>query len=283
MNSGLAHLEVPDAAGAGLIRALVQYPTEVSARGVQIGSYQFDATLDAPVAKGRFPVCLISHGGGGSHLLYRSITTHLSEQGFITVSVEHPGDNRRDRSLMHTDQAAIERPRHVSRVIDALLNDPRFERAAIPQGMSIVGHSMGGYTALALLGGQPWSRTGQSLPVSADPRIACGVLLAPATDWYRAPHALEQVRAPLLVMVGGQDTLTPPEAIRAALAGLPASTSLTWHLVERAGHFAFLTPFPAAMVSPDFPPSQDPDGFDRVRFHQELPQLILDFLFRHRA
>lgn len=31
-------------------------------------------------------------------------------QGFITVSVEQLGDIRHDRSLTHTDQAAIERP-----------------------------------------------------------------------------------------------------------------------------------------------------------------------------
>ncbi len=39
--------------------------------------------------------------------------------------------------------------------------------------------------------------------------------------------------------------------------------------------------FPAARVHPDFPPSQDPPGFDRARFHEEMNAEIAGFLARH--
>jgi len=34
------------------------------------------------------------------------------------------------------------------------------------------------------------------------------------------------------------------------------------------------------MTSPAFPPSQDPPGFDRARFHKELNAGVLRFLRR---
>jgi len=53
---------------------------------------------------------------------------------------------------------------------------------------------------------------------------------------------------------------------------------ITHHIVENAGHFSFLSPFPETMVSPDFPPSQDPEEFDRAVFHHRLSGEIIAFL-----
>ncbi|HET8869476.1 MAG TPA: alpha/beta fold hydrolase [Aquabacterium sp.] len=280
MNAGLCDLVVTNPLAPAPIRAIVLYPTLAPTSGVEIGPYHFDTTRDAPLADGIWPLCLISHGGGGSHLLYRSIATDLARHGLVVVCVEHPGDHRGDRSLTGTDQAALTRPAHVSRVLDAMLADTRFGACIAREEISIVGHSMGGYTALALLGGQPWTRRAQPLPVQADARIGRGVLLAPATDWYRAPGALNAVTAPLLVVTGERDVVTPAAAIQQTLAHLPPHTPVSWCSVPDAGHFAFLTPFPAEMVKPDFPPSQDPPGFDRHQFHQALPGIIRRFLSR---
>lgn len=280
MNSGLRHLTVHDRALGLSYPALVQYPTTAPASGVDIGPYRFDATPDAPVASGRFPVCVISHGGGGSHLIYRSIGTYLAAHGFIVVCPEHPGDNRNDRSLVNTDEAAARRPRHVSLAANAILDDVELGAVADASRLCIVGHSMGGFTALALAGGLPWSRPGLRIDTEADARFKAAVLLAPATGWYLAPHALDQVHIPLLVLTAELDQVTSPDAIRLALRGLPPTTPLTFDVIAGAGHYSFITPFPPPMRRPDFPPSTDPDGFDREAFHQVLPQRIGEFL-RH--
>ena len=47
--------------------------------------------------------------------------------------------------------------------------------------------------------------------------------------------------------------------------------------VKNAGHLSFLAPFPESMRNKNFPPSQDPDGFDREAFHETLKAEILDF------
>lgn len=278
MNVGVRQLAVPDPDSATPSPAIVQYPTTAPSTGLTIGPYHFDGTLDATPAPGRFPLCVVSHGGGGSHLLYRSIGAHLAANGYVVVSPEHPRDNRNDRSESNTDRAVQHRPSHASRTIDTVLADSLLGPVVDGSRIAAIGHSMGGLTALALVGGQPWSRTRVPIATASDPRVSVAVLLAPASDWFLAPSALEAVEVPLLAIVGERDEVTPPSRIQQALEGLPAATSLTFDVVPGAGHYAFLTPFPAAMRRPDFPPATDPEGFDREAFHLELPCRIETFL-----
>ena len=62
------------------------------------------------------------------------------------------------------------------------------------------------------------------------------------------------------------------------LRGLPADTPLDYQAVPGAGHFAFMSPFPPAMVSPAFRPSQDPPGFDRAAYQSHLREEVLAFV-----
>ncbi len=280
MFSGLARLRAIDPATGAEFPVYVQYPTLTPPRGAELGPFHFEATMDAPPAPGRFPVCVIAHGGGGSPLLYRTIATHLACRGYIVIAPEFPGDNRNDRSLVNTDTAATRRPRQTSRAIDALLADARFRDHADPQRVVMVGHSMGGFTALALAGAQAWSRDARPLATERDSRLRAAVLLAPATEWFSAPHALDRVAVPLLVLMGENDTVTPPERIRAILSALPTAAPCTFTTVAGAGHYSFLAPFPPALRRPDFPPANDPPGFDRENFHRELPRVVEEFLSR---
>lgn len=278
MPAGLRSLTVSDAALDLAYPAVVCYPTEATSSGTMLGPYHFDATADAPVAAGQHALAVLSHGGGGSHLLYRSIATHLAAHGWIVVCLEHPNDNRNDRSLVNTDVAAARRARHASLAIDAVVSHDLLGAHVDATRIAAIGHSMGGVTALSLLGGQPWSITRVPLEVHHDARVRAAVLMAPATDWFMAPDSLARVHAPLLVYVAEHDPVTPPARVRAVLANLPSSTRCEIREVAGGGHFAFQTPFPAAMRRPDFPPSQDPPGFDREALHAHLPADILDFL-----
>ena len=149
----------------------------------------------------------------------------------------------------------------------------------------MIGHSIGGYTALAVAGGHPMAlphqtATGVAQPVEVelDARVVAAVLLAPALPWLMAPGALADVHVPLLVRVGERDELLPAELVERVLAGLPATTRVDYQVVPGAGHFSFQTPFPPAMVSPTFPPSQDPPGFDRPAYQRQLLDEVTAFL-----
>jgi predicted dienelactone hydrolase len=277
MNSGFRHFSIPDPVFGGTFPAIVQYPSAQPAAGVDVGPFHWEATLDAPIAPGRFPVCVISHGAGGSHLLYRSIATHLARSGWIVVCPEAPRDNRNDRSLSYSDQAVTNRCLQLAATLDALFSHAQLGPAADRQRVGLVGHSLGGCAALALAGGQPWSRHGTPIQVQPDARFKAAVLMAPASAYYRAPGALAKVAVPLLVLAGEKDDVTPADDIRQTLQPVVAAAPCEFVVVKDAGHYSFITPFPEAMRAPGFPPSQDPAGFDREQFHRELPAIIETF------
>ena len=51
-------------------------------------------------------------------------------------------------------------------------------------------------------------------------------------------------------------------------------------LVKNAGHFSFMSPWPKSLQKPQFPPFQDPPGFDRESFQDKLNSEVLSFLSR---
>ena len=64
-----AGIQVPGADHGGPFTALLHYPCDLAATATRFGPYELDVSVDAPVAPGRFPLVLISHGSGGSPLL----------------------------------------------------------------------------------------------------------------------------------------------------------------------------------------------------------------------
>ncbi len=262
----------------------VLYPTNALAQRIPVGLYQLDVAPDAPVAPGSFPLVLVSHGTGSSGLLHRQLAQALVGQGYAVGLLEHPHNNRDDDSWANTPQNLVARPRHLQLALDTLLHDAHLGPALYPEAVALIGHSMGGYAGLAAAGGQPAAvgpagAPGPAIPVpAADARVRALVLLAPALPWYAAPGSLRGVRVPLLVLAAEKDEYLPPAHSEQIMRGVPATTPLTLRVVPNAGHFSFLTPFPPQRVRPDFPPSQDPPGFDRPQFQAELAREVASFL-----
>lgn len=279
--------EVIDAEGGEAIRLLAMYPGVAPEQPVQMGPYSLSAAMGGPVAAGVFPLVVISHGTGGSHLLYRTLASHLARHGYVVVMPEHPRNNRNDNTLGGTATILMNRPRHIRVVMDWAFSHEGFEGSIEPGSAAVVGHSLGGYTALALAGGVPASfpnewpdRVVQPMTVTPDARVRALVLLAPATPWFKDPGALSQVRVPVLMFTGEKDGDAPAWFGEIVARGLPGPGQLTHVVVPNAGHYSFLAPFPPAMVSPSFRPSQDPPGFDRAAFHEQLSEDVLAFLNR---
>lgn len=265
----------------------VMYPTCTPAKIEKLGFFSLNISKDATPKEGVFPLILISHGSGGSHLGYRTIAHHLACNGFIVGMLEHPGNNRTDNKLVDTVDNLINRPRHLHIAIDWFFDNNNFAMYLKPDSVSIIGHSMGGYTALALAGGQPTSlphelpnRHPQKISVTHDHRVKALVLLAPATVWFMAKGALSELNLPILMLTAEKDEYTADFQSQIILNGVPDSTKVQHRIVENAGHFSFLSPFPESMTKAEFPPSQDPLGFNRENFHLKLNAEVLDFLLR---
>jgi predicted dienelactone hydrolase len=272
---------------SGTFPMVVLYPTRSAERPEQVGRYVIDVAKDAPIDGNRHVLVTISHGSGGSNLTHRLLGRSLAQAGYVVGLPLHPRNNRDDNSLAGTDTLLENRPRELRAAIDAMYALSGIAEHLVADSVAAIGHSMGGYTALALAGGRPIAtphETADKQPrvirVEPDPRVKALVLLAPATPWFAAPGALRNVRVPILMRIAEKDEHAPAWFAGVVKRGVPAPRLVEDRVVANAGHFAFLSPFPPEVARPDFAPSQDPPGFDRVRFQAQLADEIIAFLQR---
>lgn len=104
------------------------------------------------------PVVVLSHGLSSDRQHFAETARHLASHGFVAVTIEHPGSNlAKLQNLLKGLTTEIfdvsefvDRPKDISYVLDDLAQ--RFPKAVNVQQAAVVGHSFGGYTALALAG-----------------------------------------------------------------------------------------------------------------------------------
>ena len=106
------------------------------------------ALAEAPVAEGGpFPLVVLSHGFGLNPEWYHTLAEHLATHGFVVLATEHQeGDWSED-----VHRATVERPIEVSATLDFAEADEQRDWIDVDR-VAVVGHSYGGYTALAVAG-----------------------------------------------------------------------------------------------------------------------------------
>lgn len=262
----------------------------------------------------RQPLIVISHGAGGALISHQDTAEALARSGFIVAAVQHTGDNYRDSSGVAAGRNLTDRPRHLRKTLDYLLNQWPMAASIDRERIGMFGFSAGGFTALVLAGGQPDSGATATLCQSspdtwvchylqrhdidplqqrtlpdniwqADPRIKAAAIAAPALGYMFEPDRLAAVSIPLQLWHAERDTIVEDSALTIRKL-LPASTE--FHSVRNAGHFAFMTPCSTGFrllisVMELFgtePICDDPDGFDRVRFHEHFNVQLIAFFNR---
>lgn len=165
---------------------------------------------DAPIASGPFPLVVYSHGDGGLRYVSAFLTEHLASHGFIVVAPGHTGNTAVDSFAGTSEdqaQVALDRPQDMSDTISAALaGDAGFEDTAAetnPEAISVIGHSFGGYTALAVAGG-----VGDEPP---DQRVDAVVGLAAATSGL-GDDVLTSIEVPTLLLWATDDETVELEA-----------------------------------------------------------------------
>jgi predicted dienelactone hydrolase len=113
------------------------------------------------------PLVILSHGFGSDRNFLTYIARHLASYGFTVASIEHPGSNfswlsgislgGNPGDLLAASEF-LDRPKDVSFVLDRLAKldgeDGPLQGKLNTQQVTVIGHSLGGYTALALAGGE---------------------------------------------------------------------------------------------------------------------------------
>ena len=194
------------------------------------------------------PLVILSHGFGSDRNFLNYLARHLASHGFTVASIEHPGSNFNWLSgislggnpgdLLAASEF-IDRPKDVSYLLDRLarLNEKEgpLQGKLNTQQVTVIGHSLGGYTALALAGGElnlkelrqfcknrsPIGRSpadwfqcgaadleGERIELR-DQRVVQVMALNPMTGRLFGNKGLTQVSVPTLILTGTDDAIAP--------------------------------------------------------------------------
>jgi len=305
-NVGYRRIEIQDTVIGETFPVAIWYPTSAPASVLEFGPYTMRVARNATPADGNFGLVVISHGSGGGALDHRDLAMALASGGYVVAAPMHPRDNFQDMSGVGSVSVWTARPKQVSRVIDRVLEDkglgPHIQRERI----GVIGHSSGGYTALAVAGAKPSMNAlvqhcrgipedarfcsfggaaareaGQKagdIPDVYDRRIRAIVLLAPHGALF-TDEALSNLAVPVRIYGAENDDLTPVKYHAERLAKALAA-KVEYVLIKGAGHFSFIAGFPDALRKSAGEAGQDPKGFDRDAMHKTLNPEIVDFFNR---
>ncbi|WP_336346508.1 alpha/beta hydrolase family protein [Pseudomonas monsensis] len=272
------------------------------------------AVPDAPPAGGKHPLVVLSHGYGGTWINQTWLASALAHQGYIVAAVNHPGTTSRDRSPQAAAQL-WQRPVDLSRAIDAVAAQPEKFGAVAQARIAVVGHSLGGWTAMEVAGARfdperfaadckvhpqlasctvyqqmnPASTEDSKARLAADlrdKRVTAVVSLDLGLSRGMTDASLAALAVPTLVIAAGVPSPELPARLESAdlAKRLPAKSS-RYVEISDASHFSFMAvckPGAVALLEDDVPGDGIicGDGNDRPRevIQRQVISLISEFL-----
>lgn len=207
---------------------------------------------NAKPLEGPFPLLVFSHGLTGTREQSTYLAEHLASHGYVIASADHQYNTRRDFRATEVVRSAIDRPRDVRLLIDRMLakgadEADLFSKRLDKRRIGVLGHSFGGYTALAVGGALADART---VPDAVwppdqpddvdffDERVRAVVAFAPLCQRVFNEAGMTRLRRPTLIFAASDDRLTPFESNQSVLfknVGVPCYLAK----IEGATHFTF--------------------------------------------
>lgn len=307
-----------DGAGPRPISWAAWYPpadgavaTEIVGGGPAASFFRVGAVAQgAPLRAGArpWPIVVISHGTGGTALGMAWLGHRLAQRGFVVLAPNHHGNTAVEPYRPEGFLCWWERARDLSVLLDRLPLEDGFAGHLDGGQAFAIGFSLGGHTALPLLGAvtdmerfRVWAeaaglgrgprefpdlteRFAELMATSAvfraswgrhadsyrDHRVHAAVLLAPAPTVRGFTDAsLTTIAAPVHIMTGGSDAEAPAEVGAFWLAErLPRCTLDV--VSPDAGHFVFLPEATEVGRRHAADLCQDAPGVDRGAIHHEV-------------
>ncbi|MCW8278516.1 alpha/beta fold hydrolase [Pseudomonas sp. PCH199] len=310
---------LPDKQNDRPLELVVWYPSATTAKPqliadtpVFVGAL---AVRDAPPAAGAHPLVVLSHGFRGNWGNQSWLASALVHQGYIVAAVNHPGTTTRDRNPKAAAQL-WQRPLDLQRAIDAVMAQPEHFGLVAKRQIAVVGHSLGGWTALEIAGARfDPERFAQdcithpqlascsvykqinpdSTPASkarlvadlSDKRVTAIVSLDLGLSRGLTNESLATLPVPTLVIAAGAPSEDLPARLESAdlAKRLPPATN-RYVEIKDASHFSFLSmckPGAVALLEEDAPGDgiicRDGDSArPRALIQLQIASLITEFL-----
>lgn len=318
---GFQTTTLPDTHNNRPLEMAVWYPAATTAKPKLIAdNVVFIGVLavpDAAPTPGKHPLVVLSHGYGGNWGKQAWLASALAQQGYIVAAVNHPGTTSQDRSAQAAAQL-WQRPRDLSRAIDALLAQPAPFGAVDSGRIAVVGHSLGGWTVMETAGARfdpaLFARDCSAHPTLvactayremnpegtangkeqlaadlSDKRVSAVVSLDLGLSRGFADASLAALPVRALVIAAGVPSADLPAQMESAdMAKRLPKASTQYVEISDANHFSFMSqckPGAAAVLDADVPGDsiicQDgPGARPRPIIQQQVITLISQFLAR---
>lgn len=262
-----------------------------------------------------YPTVLLSHGTGGTAVGLGWLAERLAEEGFMVIGVDHHGNTASEPYRAEGFLCWWERAADLGALLDHHTIAGPFARRIDLDRVTVAGFSLGGYTALSLLGGITdvrlfieWAAerhfaTGprefpdivryipdllENSPVFRaawgrqsisfhDLRIKAAFLCAPApTVRGMTTESLAQIDAPVAIAVTGSDQEAPDAFCAQWLQAILPNSRLEM-LDRSAGHYVFLRECTdwGLCHHPDI--CVDPVGVSRPAIHDLTAAMAAEF------
>ena len=211
-------IEVRHPDGTRRAQLFVWYPSPTPPAPIDYGGQLGWAVANAPVTRGAHPFVVFSHGYLGAADQSLFLTESLARSGYVVAALDHADASRGNTNRTPPEFANPEawdeakfrdRADDVRAVVDTMLARSRrpadrFTGAVDASRIAGVGHSLGGYTLLAVSGARPSWR---------DDRLRAFVLLSPYVAPFAGKRTLD-ASGPVMLQGGTLDLAITP--------GLPA-------------------------------------------------------------
>lgn len=273
------------------------------------------AVRDAPPAAGKHPLVVLSHGYRGNWSNQIWLASALAHKGYIVAAINHPGSTTHDRSPQAAAQL-WQRPVDLSRAIEAVTTQPEQFGLVANDRIAVVGHSLGGWTALEIAGARfdpdrfardckahpqlsscniyqqmnPASTSALKAGLAADlrdKRVTAVVTLDLGLSRGLTDESLAALPVPALVIAAGVPSQDLPAQLESAnLAKRLPQASSRYVEISDASHFSFMSlckPGAVALLEEAEPGDgiicRDGDnGRPREVIQQQITSLITEFL-----
>jgi predicted dienelactone hydrolase len=190
-----------------------------------------------------YPLIIFSHSSGGNRRQSTFLCTHLSSHGYLVAALDHSDviaaelagkeGEAREQKTARIESWIANRVPDIRFLLDYLLNDAAWDLEAKidPIRIGIVGHSFGGWTALAA--------------TEVEQRIRAVVALAPGGSSQPKPGIIPATlsfawgrEVPTLYLVAEDDVFLPLAGMYELFERTPATKQM--FILRRADHMHFM-------------------------------------------